>query len=118
MQGSHFIVDDNNIFTGQKIVESLLFGSEKLHGVCKQKLIMTFTIALLQERSELPIKELDEELAAAGFSSKVCRSAKEELEAKGMIVRRRLSTQPEESGKKSVVWIIRLSEGPDPAEII
>ena len=58
------------------------------------------------------VKELDAAITALGFSSKMCRNAKEELIAEGMITRQCLSAQSEEDGRKGVKWILRASEKP------
>ena len=69
-------------------------------------------LTMLQERKEMPIKDLEEELTASGFSVKICRNAKEELGSKGIISRQYRTVTDEESGKKSMKWMIRLEKEP------
>lgn len=67
-------------------------------------------LTILQDKEELPIKDLDDSLTTAGFSAKICRTAKEELGSKGIISRQYRTMTDEESGKKSTKWMIRLEK--------
>ncbi|MBQ8075957.1 MAG: AAA family ATPase [Oscillospiraceae bacterium] len=73
--------------------------------LCKEAILTA-----LQEHEEMIVKELDDAITTLGFSSKMCRNAKEELIAEGMIARQCLSAQSEEDGRKGVKWILRPAE--------
>ena len=65
-------------------------------------------LSLLQENGEMTVKDLDETLLSTGFSAKICRIAKQNLEQKGFILRSQESIPDAETGKKTTHWIIRL----------
>ena len=62
---------------------------------------------LLQENGQMALKELDEALAEAGFTPKVMRTAKAEMENDGKIIRERTTAEDPETEKKSAKWIVR-----------
>ena len=70
--------------------------------LCKETII-----ALLQETGQMALKELDETLAEAGFTPKVIRTAKAEMENDGKIIRERTTAEDPETGKKSAKWLVR-----------
>ena len=63
--------------------------------------------ALLQETGQMALKELDETLAEAGFTPKVMRTAKAEMENDGKIIRERTTAEDPVTGKKSAKWLVR-----------
>ena len=62
---------------------------------------------LLHENGQMALKELDETLAEAGFTPKVMRTAKAEMENDGKVIRERTTAEDPETGKKSAKWLVR-----------
>jgi hypothetical protein len=59
----------------------------------------------------MALKELDEALAEAGFTPKVMRTAKAEMENDGKIIRERATAEDPITGKKNAKWLVRQVKG-------